>query len=496
MEEADQDFRTRNRQPTQQNLFRSDDLILPQSVTTMRKAVAAIHTTPTTEESNFTFNGRRLADALILIAVIDCKERGLDFIQRIRNERLSPAFEVRVTELARVAGIPGKNYQRDIYDQLDRLYSTELAWNIVSEDKTVAWRLKAHFLSMLGIGENDKRGMIRFAFDPEILIILLEPSQWAKITLKNAQGLGSAAAYALYTNAIRYFGTKHKVTAALPTETWIELLIGRSKYIVETDGKRVVNYGEFKRRVLTDALKRINESPALPFALKLRELKVGNRIAKLQFQFEEKNQYPIAFKIDLPDDLVDCLVGIGYSQREIDELGQLHSYETVSDALYRLKQSETRMRAEGRAITARKAYFTGILRNIAGGVRPDELDHQKIEEEARQHEIQQQNEDRRIKLQAKYEEHLKTVFRDWLFGLSVEARDALIREYRESDQCNPAIAKTIDKGLSDKNLSAMTFLRLWMKEKKPEIIERIFSTPDTQSLESWTAWTLAASFDA
>ena len=275
-------------QPThteQPSLFPpTEDLIVPDTLRSMRKAVSAIHATPLKEEHSHTLNSRRLFDAIIVLAQIDCRGREAGLIERVRNERISPLFEVRITDLARLAGIPGKNYKR-IYEELERLFSMTLAWNLVGEDSEVAWSMKAHFLSMLGYGQGVKRGLIRFALEPSVLAIVLEPSQWATLSFQTMRGLGTNAAYGLYQATWRYLGTANKVTAALPTSTWIRLLVGESRFVKMVDGQEIVNYGDFKRRILSDAIDRVNEVTALRYKLELKEYRSGNRISRLQFKF-------------------------------------------------------------------------------------------------------------------------------------------------------------------------------------------------------------------
>ena len=170
----DLDFQMRRREPEQPSLFPTTDLIVPETLRNIKKSVSAIHTSPTNAEHSL--NTRRLFDACILVAQIDCRGREKQLVERIRTDRISPMFEVRVTEIARLANIPGKNYVR-LYKDLDKLYDMSLRWNLIGDDAQVEWEMKSHLLSALGYGQGHKRGLIRFAFDPAILEIVLEPSR-------------------------------------------------------------------------------------------------------------------------------------------------------------------------------------------------------------------------------------------------------------------------------------------------------------------------------
>ena len=95
----------------------------------------------------------------------------------------------------------------------------DFEFNICGEAGEIIWENRARLLSSLGVGKNHKRGYIRYAMDPEMLILLLEPNLWASFSLSAMHGLGTSAAYALFQATYRYINTDQKVTAALPTKT-------------------------------------------------------------------------------------------------------------------------------------------------------------------------------------------------------------------------------------------------------------------------------------
>ena len=490
------DFEMRRREPLdppeQPSLFPpTEDLIVPDTLRSMRKAVSAIHATPLKEEHSHTLNSRRLFDAIIVLAQIDCRGRDAGLIDRVRSERISPLFEVRITDLARLAGIPGKNYKR-VHEELDRLFSMILAWNLVGEDSEVAWSMKAHFLSMLGYGQGVKRGLIRFALEPSVLSIVLEPSQWATLSLQTMRGLGTGASYGLYQATWRYLGTANKVTAALPTATWIRLLVGESRFVKMVDGQEVVNYGDFKRRILADAMSRVNDVAALRYKLELKEYRSGNRVSRLQFKFVEKAGLPQQSQIPLswPADVVAVLEGMGYQPRDISDLSQSYSYEVVAEAIVRLKTAQDRMRAQGKSITVRRAYFEGIIRNLHSGGVGDDLDDEKIAKEVQKEEAKQAAEDRQKRLKEAFQAHQRDRFVAWLFGLPENERDDLAEAYKTSPQVTLPEKMVMEKGLRPNNTSASAMLRAWLEKTNPSLLDDVFITPEDREFESWVAWKL------
>lgn len=160
--------------------------------------------------------------------------------ERIFAESITPTFEIRVGELAKLAGIAGKNYQR-IYEAMDELLGLKLSWNVVNESNDVVWNMKGHFLGTWGLGVGEHKGVVRFTIESSVLGFVMEPSTWAALSLDVMKGLKSTASYSLYQNTFRYVGTAHKVTAALPTDTWINLIMGGpSRYVTGAGADLVV----------------------------------------------------------------------------------------------------------------------------------------------------------------------------------------------------------------------------------------------------------------
>jgi hypothetical protein len=481
-------FDMRNRDESQVPLFPTEDLIIPEALRSMRKAVSAIHATPAKADQAQGLNNRRLLDACILIAQIDFRKRGKESMSRVKAERLSPIFETRVTDLAKLANIPGKNYQR-IYEELDGLFEMVLRWNIVGEDAETQWEMKSHFLSSLGYGRGHKRGLIRFSLDPSIMEIVLEPSNWATLSLQAMKGLGTAASYALYQNAWRYVNTNAKVTAALPTATWIELLLGSSGYVEDDPklGKRVVRYGDFKRRHLLDAMRRVNDIPALGYTLELKELKSGTRVSKLQFKFIPKPNQSLGIPLTWPSDIVALLESIGFSAKEIQDISQARSFEEVADSIVKLKQAEERMKAQGRQISSKRAYFNGILANVAAGKSLDEIDHAKIEAEARAQEAQRTSAARHERLKDEFSRHAAARFAEELFALEEDARGEIFEAFAATDDARKA-RHFLAKGWSERNVPALSLLKAWMVRERPGQVEEVLANPEDRSFEAWLAW--------
>lgn len=486
---GDASFDMHRRSPSQTEILGLDELLVPSSITNVRKPIAAIHAIPL-KPGGQTLNSMRLFDALITMAQIDARKLSRDEIEAIRVDRRSPLITARIADLAQLAGIPGKNYNR-IYEELQDLYSMDFAWNAVGEDNEVEFEMKAHFLASFGVGKGAKRGLVRFAFPPEVLAFILEPKYWATLSLQVMQGLKTATSYALWQKAWRYINTNAKMTAELPTATWIELIVGPSRYVVnEPNGtKTVLNYGDFKRRVLVDAIERINSVQALSHTLRLKESRSGNKVTRLRFIFEPKTVHRLDLPLTWSKDMIDVLKSIGFSDPEISTMSESTSREEVSDALVRLKDSTAKARAQGRPITSFKSYFNGILANVTAGSALGDIDHDQIEAQARQQDAERQAEERQKRQQEAFAQHQAKVFNETLFELPDAQRDALFNEFSETVEGKRA-ERLLKNGWTVRSAGALALLRSWMLATKPEQHRSLLPNPEDRAFDAWLLWRL------
>lgn len=487
-EPADDGFMLRQHKPEQGSLFPTDDVVIPSSIEKFRKPVAAIHAIPTKLEHAQTLNGRRLFDAIMVAVQLDFRRRGDEYLKRVINDRVSPLFDLRISDLVRLAKIPGKNYKR-VYDELDMLFETIFQWNMIGEDHSVEYKMKAHFLSSFGRGEGLKKGMIRFSIDPGILQIILEPSVWASLALKPTEDLATSPSYALYQNCFRYITTTHKVTPDWPVETWVDLLVGPSRYVAEVKGvgRRCKDYGDFKRRVLLNAIERVNEVEALNYTLELKETRSGLRVSRLQFRLIPKQQASLGIPIVWPREVLDVLEKLGFTDAEVEDLGQKYSNEVVADSLVQLRAASERLRAAGRRITSVKAYFKGILENIAAGAAVDQLDIDGIERETRQQEAERQAQERRQRLEDAFAQHVAAVFAERFFELDEAVRQPLLDAFTAS-AAGAKAQLLLSKGWSPSNKGAMSLLRGWMGTERAELLGSLLPNPEDQNVEGFMAW--------
>ncbi len=484
-------FEVKHRHLEQTPLFSSEDLIIPASVRSIKKSISAVHSIPTSKIGS-PLNTRRLFDACILAAQIDFKSRRDITIEKITKERVSPQFEIQIKDLANLAGIPGKNYQR-IYDDLDSLYELSMKWNVIGDDDEVIWEKKSHFLSSLGIGKGSKRGVVQFSIDPEVLSIILEPKTWASLSLQVLHSLRSAAAYALYQNTFRYINTHQKVTASLSTATWIQLMLGPSRF-VKTDPKTKetkIDYKEFKRSYLVPAIAEINSCPALQYTIELKERKAGNRVSQLQFQFVQKVQESLDLPVTWGDETIKILKDqIGLLDQEISDLSQGFSFEEIIETLSRLQVQESKIRASGGHISSKKSYFKGILQNITA-LRENKMSEQQLSDAVASREAEEAAERRKDKQLTAFGDHQVKVLSKQLFAMPTEERDHWTKAFEKSSmgRMNGTLM-FLKRGWSPENTVLLKVFLSWIVKEAPELEHTLLPYPQDRTIEDWALWSL------
>ena len=149
------------------------------------------------------------------------------------------------------------------------------------------------------------------------------------------------------------------------------------------------------------------------------------------------------------------------------------------------------MRAQGKGITVRKAYFEGIIRNLHAGGVGDDLNDEKIAREVQKEEAKRAAEDRALRLKESFLQHQRDRFVDWLFDLPENERTAMVEAYKSSPKITLPEKKVLEKGLRPNNTSASAMLRAWLERTNPSrLLDEVFINPEDREFESWVVWKL------
>ena len=494
-EEEGTDYEVLRMNEPELGLFMPDELFVGQSLGNYRKPVAAIHSVPERRDASLKLSARKLMEALPLAVQLDLRSRRKDeaqeLVRKIREDRATPLFEIRTKELGRLAGLAVSNMDR-IHELLAELVGFKFIWNVLGEDGQAEYESVAAFLIRRDKGVGARRGYTRFAFEPEILLWFLEPQMWAKLSWTvmsslggHGNGPGQEAAFGLYQNIWRYITTHAKLTPAHDTATWIDFILGPSRFVqVDANGKKtVVDYKDFKRRYLLPGLAILNAHPALNHTAECKEEFSGRRVARLRFHFHEKRQESFDIPLGWPPAALKQLEEIGFSEKDIVTLSQLYPYDQVAEALKRLPGAEQRTLAAGSRVYSRKAFFNGILVNVAKGEMQNAGEEAKIRRDAEKRQSEEDEAQRMRTLTEKFRTHQRGLILTALQGISEGERAALFEEHLAADPGARVLFKAANPGAG--YLSSFTN---WVTKAKPELIDAWLVEPKDRTFQSWLAW--------
>ena len=470
-------------------LFSNDTFELPTSVRTYTKAVSAIHAIP---GAPVTINVRRLMDACILVAQIYYRKLPRDVVEKMREVRASPMFEVRINYLRTLGGIKEQNIE-PLKEDLETLRKVGFNWNVISEDRSVEFNMKSSFVTTYGVGTGGSAGWLRFALEPAALELILDPRMYASFSLQVMATLRTESSYSLYQATWRYINTDNKCTPLLPVETWIELIKGPSRYVQEdlkTGVKTAVSIGDFKRRDLIPAISRINEVDALNYTLKLQERKSGNKIQGWQFSFIPKRQRSIKFEIphSWPVEMDALLKSMGFNEQDLADMSESYGADEIAEGLRRLEAAEMRLKQKGNHIRSRRHYLRTTLENMDAAKKSTLLEDEKIEELASRKADEEAAERRRRDQVAQFESRQQALVDAGIQSLSHDEQETLLARFKES--LNVTEKSFLEKDPNIEKRPTKILFRKWLEANRKDLLRAFLPNPHDQAFEAWQSWRL------
>lgn len=474
----------------QPSLFPVGELLAPKGLTKYRKGIAALHSVPAPGEKSHTLNSRRVMDAIAVLVQIDFRKRPKHQVDMLREMEASPMFRVTKGELRKLAGIASKNFDR-VENVLELLHDMKIHWNVLGEDASIEWRMKSRFLASYGVGVGRYEDMVCFSIDPRVLNLILEPRFWATLTLDVLHQLHTESSYSLYQHAWRYIGTENKVTAPFPVATWIDLLMGESRYVqTEANGeKRVVDYSEWKKRYLLPAIQKVNNVSALSHTLELVEIRSGLKVKRIQFRFVAKRQEKLDLPLTWPDDIAVALKNIDFTEDEIAEMAQGFSLDEVVESFTRYKDADERIRRKHQRISSPKAFFNGILNNVATQAALDDEQLEVVEKKARAEDALKLSKDRQDRAERDFSQRQTKRMVESLAEWPADRRENLLADFETS--ADYARSKALfHKGWERPSMGAWTIFKTWLIRERPVDVEELLPNPEDRTMEAWLVWRL------
>lgn len=150
---------------------------------------------------------------------------------------------------------------------------------------------------------------ITWFFSPSVRELLIEPSRWAQIDIKEMAQLSTYAGVALYEICARYRDAPGGLTNKDAPEFWVTVLRA------ESDSKPR-EWRKFKSETLKPAIAEINLRTGLD--VQLVEYRQGRGVSAVQFTVKRKPTADTSAPVDLS--LVELATSVGLKERELDAL--------------------------------------------------------------------------------------------------------------------------------------------------------------------------------
>jgi hypothetical protein len=186
-----------------------------------------------------------------------------------------------------------------------------------------------------------RRVWVEFSFAPKIKKKLLDPVQYARLSLQFQSQLRSSAGLALYEICVRYLTNPSHLTMRETWEWWRPILSGTPDTEAGDEAKREYKY--FKRDYLRPAIAEVNAVTNI--FVELIEHREGRRVAEIQFRVTERKQPMLALDEHpnvFDSTLVDRMVKIGIPLKEAQSLYADSEENRIRAAL---QLTEQRMRS-------------------------------------------------------------------------------------------------------------------------------------------------------
>ncbi len=302
------------------------DVVSPSSAE-LRKAVEAIAIQP--KSGKITLLTRKLFNVLLAVAQ-QADDAGDTYRALLSDIVANSAFDSNDTALVK--------------EHLRRMVSVQVEWSTGTSSQKPGrkWGIST-LIADAEILEDPttRRVWVEFSFAPKIKKKLLDPVQYARLSLQFQSQLRSSAGLALYEICARYLTNPSHLTMRETWEWWRPILSGTPDTEAGDEAKREYKY--FKRDYLRPAIAEVNAVTNI--FVELVEHREGRRVAEIQFRVTERKQPMLALDEHpnvFDSTLVDRMVKIGIPLKDAQTLYADSEENRIRAAL---QMTEQRMRS-------------------------------------------------------------------------------------------------------------------------------------------------------
>jgi hypothetical protein len=320
------------------------DVVSPNS-SELRKAVEAIAIQP--KSGKITLLTRKLFNVLLAVAQ-QADESGDTYRALLSDIVANSAFDSNDTALVK--------------EHLRRMVSVQVEWSTGTSSQKPGrkWGIST-LIADAEILEDatTRRVWVEFSFAPKIKKKLLDPVQYARLSLQFQSQLRSSAGLALYEICVRYLTNPSHLTMREPWQWWRPILSGTPDSEAGDEAKREYKY--FKRDYLRPAIAEVNAVTNIN--VELIEHREGRRVSEIQFRVAERKQPMLALDEHpnvFDSTLVDRMVKLGIPLKEAQTLYADSEENRIRASL---QMTEQRMRSTTLpAVRSAAALFKDALK--------------------------------------------------------------------------------------------------------------------------------------
>lgn len=194
---------------------------------------------------------------------------------------------------------------------------------------------------------------VTWYFPPTIRDMVIEPSRWAQLDIKDLASLSHYAGVALYEICARYKDVPGGFTKRAEPAWWVQVL----RPDPDTKPRE---WRKFKNETLNPAIAEINQRTSLE--VRVIEYKQGRSVVEVQFNVKRKPRDIQLSSVDLS--LVEQAFEFGIKERDLDLMVDEFGEEKVGKALQSMTLRKQTQPQD--PITHPRAYLMKTLRNGQG----------------------------------------------------------------------------------------------------------------------------------
>lgn len=331
-------------------------------------------------------------------------------------------FTIDLHQLRQLAGLKDTNI-KNIKEALKVMQDLKIEYNVLWKDKET--RESIVILPMVRIETEKNNSLLTFEFPTDILERIKDPKMYANLDLIIVKDLSSKYSLALYELLKDYLN--------LGT---FKINVDDLKKTLGADKNKGYNiFTSFNRRVLTPAIKEINEKTDINASFK--GIKKGTTFTDIIFTISLKKN-----SVALIDNLTIDLQQLGFTDDEIKEIRKEKDDDYIKENIEKAKQEY-----KSGKIKNLKWYVITALRNDYRNVKTEYEKQQEKEQEERkeQQRIREQEEIKQKETERKAKEEKQEETRK-----EIEKRGATFKEkmetlYKESVRENTIIRTQLQR---------------------------------------------------